>query len=239
MRIASLSAGLLALAAYAGGACSQERPYYFRLDTGNSWAQGGGFHDRTFTGGALGFLVCGNPPCTSNMSINHLGQSPVYGVGAGWRFNPQWRADLTLGWRKFKVDGIDQFPENVHGDVNSQVAMLTGYWDIPVDGKLKPYVGAGVGMARNSMGITTDSFIPGPGTILATPGVKTSTAMSLAAGVSYAICEGVAIEVGYRYLDLGKFQTGNVADFGFGITIPYQGAEGKLRTNELTLGVRF
>jgi opacity protein-like surface antigen len=233
---------LVSLAGYAAGALAQEpeRSFYFRADTGHAWANASGYHDRQFSNpGPLGYLICDSPACLTQMSIDHLGQSTIYGLGAGWRFNPQWRADLTVSWRKFAVNGMDRFPENVHADVNSQVTMLTGYWDVPVDWKLKPYVGAGVGMARNSTGITTDTFLLFPGTIQASSGVKSSTAFSLSAGVGYAVYPGVVVEVGYRYFDLGKFQSGNNVFAAGGLSLQYPGAQGEMRTNEITLGVRF
>ena len=239
MRLASRSIrllGLLLAAGYAACAAAQDRALYFRVDTGYAWAQPSEFRDRGPSG--IGFLICANPPCNQPSSIDHLGQSPVYGGGVGWRFSPRLRADLTVSWRKFAVDGIDGFPEKLHADVNSQATMLTGYWDFRHEGVLKPFVGLGIGLARNSMGIITENFLLFPGTISASAGVNTSTAYSFSAGAGYKVCDGVVLEVGYRYIDLGKFQTGTNLILG-PINLPYPGAEGKLRTNELTVGLRF
>jgi opacity protein-like surface antigen len=56
---------------------------------------------------------------------------------------------------------------------------------------------------------------------------------------------GWTLDLGYRYVDLGKFETGtglfiNGAPAptapGFG---PYPGASGRLTAHELTVGIRF
>jgi opacity protein-like surface antigen len=229
---------LALLATYAASAWSQEGPFYLRLDTGYSWARSADYHDRQFSP-FIGYLICGDPACATPMSINHLGTSAIGGLGAGWRFSPQLRADLTVGVRKFAVNGQDRLPEIVTADVTSVVGMLNGYWDLPYGNKLKPFVGAGVGYARNSTGTTTDSFILFPGTLTATGSAKYNVAYSLSAGVGYEVVKGLVVEAGYRYIDLGRFQSGEAVGPGGPLTLPFQGAEGKLRANEFTLGIRY
>jgi opacity protein-like surface antigen len=235
---------MLLLAGHAAGAWSQEHPYYFRLDSGYSAAQPASFGDRTLSNPViLNYLVCGDPACNSPMSLDHLGHSAIAAAGFGWRFTPQLRADVTVGFRRFSVDGIDRFPESIKADVKSTVAMLSGYWDIPYEGRFKPFVGAGIGRARNTTGTVTETFLPPnfPGGANVTPGVKSSTAMSLSAGVGFEISRGVVVEVGYRYIDLGKFQTGNSLTFtgAFPFSLSYPGAQGNLRANEITVCIRF
>ncbi|MGH7089741.1 MAG: outer membrane protein, partial [Stellaceae bacterium] len=71
-----------------------------------------------------------------------FGDSPVFGGGIGWRFNPWFRMDATFDYRS---DGKD----NAAGGARFRnwSAMLNGYIDInvPFLRPLIPYVGAGVG----------------------------------------------------------------------------------------------
>jgi opacity protein-like surface antigen len=54
------------------------------------------------------------------------------------------------------------------------------------------------------------------------------------------LSRGLILDVGYRYLDSGKLQTqANVVYQTVGGPFLYGGANGKLITNELQVGVRF
>jgi opacity protein-like surface antigen len=53
--------------------------------------------------------------------------------------------------------------------------------------------------------------------------------------------QGWVLDIGYRYVDMGKFETGEggtahtIPQFAF----PFSGADGKLRAHELAIGARF
>jgi opacity protein-like surface antigen len=49
----------------------------------------------------------------------------------------------------------------------------------------------------------------------------------------------LTLDFGYRYVDLGRFDTSAGAATLTGAAAPYAGATGKLRVNELVVGVRW
>lgn len=152
------------------------------------------------------------------------GNSWLIGGGLGWRFSPNWRADLTLDYRPdYRQDtnfGIGPGPKTGLDDLT---AMANGYYDftLPMLNPLVPYIGGGIGVARNSYdGVTVQT---GPTTTSHLTGSeKDQFAWQAMAGVSYYFSPSLALDVGYRYLDAGNS--------GFGT---------KLQANEVTAGLRF
>lgn len=152
------------------------------------------------------------------------GGSWIVGGGFGWRFTPNWRADITLDYRPdFRQDtnfGIGPGPKTGLDDLT---AMANGYYDftLPALNPLVPYIGAGLGIARNSYdGVTAQT---GPTTVSHLTGSeKNQFAWQAMAGFSYYLSPTVALDVGYRYLDAGNS--------GFGT---------RLHANEVTTALRF
>lgn len=84
------------------------------------------------------------------------------------------------------------------------------------------------------------AFGNGSGTAT-TPGAsKTSFAWGLAAGVGVDVTPQVAVDVGYRYLDLGKVETGRgearLGGAPFGTVAPVTAA---LNVHVLSVGLRY
>lgn len=76
--------------------------------------------------------------------------------------------------------------------------MINGYFDIPTYTPIRPYVGAGVGLARvkNRLTYLDDDYV--------TKKRKTNVAYQLMAGVGYNITRNWTLDVGYRWVDNGK-----------------------------------
>lgn len=111
-----------------------------------------------------------------------------YGIGAGYRFTNNLRADITLGhylsgnseatyaidstnclgWREDPSTGgiVDTFIRNCSGydvaEYDTFALMGTGYFDLSPIGGFQPYVGAGVGVARVRWNEVTGGVICAP-----------------------------------------------------------------------------
>jgi len=162
--------------------------------------------------------------------------------GAGYAWNNWLRTDATLEYRaKAQFNGIDQYvchttlmdacyPNAVpagytinsqwRGNVSSMVAMANVYADLGTWNNLTPYIGAGVGISRN-----TTTGISELGTVYTDPALKggnyymtdaqysngaskTNFAWALMTGLSYNVSQNLKLELGYRYINLGKAVTG-------------------------------
>lgn len=76
--------------------------------------------------------------------------------------------------------------------------MLNGYFDIPTYTPIRPYVGAGVGLARvkSRLAYLADDYV--------TKRRKTKVAYQLMAGIGYNVTKNWTLDVGYRWVDNGK-----------------------------------
>jgi opacity protein-like surface antigen len=156
--------------------------------------------------GDVGIGVYERPDFVKNQPappVNALGEDTdntiVADIGVGCQFTENLRADVTLGYRsKAKVE--DDF-NSLDAKFSALTVMVNAYYDIGNFNGFTPYVGAGIGLSRNKI---SDINLPAT----STSGTKTSFAYSLQAGVSYDYSEALAIDASYRYIDLGKGQSG-------------------------------
>ena len=225
----------------AGTAAAQDKPSgpYLRLDTGASFTTAA---HRDF----------------GNLS---LGDSYVVGGGVGYRFMPELRVDVTLGYRGDYGFNRPGGPVAVHADLESVVGLASAYYDIITIGGFTPYVGAGIGFADNHShtrrtpvsDIARAASTKGPGL---GPSDDTSTdfAWQATAGVSYSITTNWSLDFGYRYVDMGTvksassvaaggastFITGSAAS-GLAAGGPFANTtmKGDLQAHEVAIGLRY
>ncbi|HWE73547.1 MAG TPA: OmpA family protein [Stellaceae bacterium] len=181
---------------------------YLRGDVGGAFGNDVTFKDTSTTGSCL---LC---TATERSSTNN---SVIFGGGIGYRFAPMFRADLTLDFMpSFKGRGSTT-PAGItsSAEVNSLVGLANGYLDFNgfaprLFGKFQPYIDAGVGFAHNNLESTTGNIATIPPTAITLTGSsRTNFAWGAGAGLAYAFTPNWAIDVAYKYLDLGRLQTGN------------------------------
>jgi opacity protein-like surface antigen len=181
-----------------------------------------------------GNLFSENFDLPSTLSVQHLGQGFTggmsYGVGVGYQFNNWFRADITGEYRSkvsfggtdfAQIAGLGPISDVYSGDVSSWVGLVNAYADLGTWWCLTPFVGAGVGVARNTTtGLEDLGTIPSPGvgsvnsaSFFANGASKTSLAWALYAGVAYKVTNNFTIELAYRYLNLGSAVTGTGSSF--------------------------
>jgi opacity protein-like surface antigen len=196
----------------------------------------------------------------STLSVQHLGQGfnggTSYGVGVGYQFNNWFRADVTGEYRSkvsfggtdfAQIAGLGPISDVYSGGYSSWVGLVNAYADLGTWWCLTPFVGAGVGVARNTFsGLEDLGTIPSPGvgsvnsaSFFADGASKTSLAWALYAGVAYKVTNNFSIELAYRYLNLGSAVTGTGASFD-GTNAgspPFQ--FNNLTSQDVKLGVRW
>ena len=240
--VAMLAAALTSAVSLNASAQSTSPPLYLRIDVGYAWSRDAEIRDNGQ------WLICGNEPCDTPSTLNDIGNSYVIGAGVGYRVNPNIRTELALAYRGgFELDEPDAGvpPTTFKGKIQSWTAMLHGYYDFDVGGPLKPYVMAGIGVARNKVK-TISATNPAAATLPAlfsnfqlVGDSDTSFAWMLGAGVGYAVTSGLTLELGYRYVDLGDLKIpAQTVSFNPG-PVSYAGAKGELQSHEITLGFRF
>jgi opacity protein-like surface antigen len=231
-----VSATFVASVGFAGVTSAQVTPaqsMYFRAETGYSWSRDADIRDRDF---AASPAICGDAGCTTPGNIDDVGRSWLFGGAIGYRVNPNVRGELALGYRGSY--GFGQTMPNgatLNADVASWNVMANGYYDFDVGAPVRPYLSAGLGWARNRVS-QVNSVDPAGA---AAGGSQDNLAWSLGAGIAYPMNNRLTLDFGYRYVDLGRFDTSAGAATLTGAAAPYAGATGKLRVNELVVGVRW
>ncbi len=132
------------------------------------------------------------------------------GCGSGSR---GFRGEVVFGIhgeREFEGEpGVVGIPDPMFFNVQSYTAMFNVYKDLGNFNGVTPYLGAGLGIAYNR--IDEVYFTGNPFLVNTIEGEDTlSFAWSLMAGLGYQVTDNLILDVGYRFLDLGKAQSGRV-----------------------------
>jgi opacity protein-like surface antigen len=164
-----------------------------------------------------------------DLTQNKIGRNWALGAGIGRYLSANTRADLTLDWmRKSSVSGVmtqingDPAVDPCGGcainlagthkfDLQSTVGLLNFYYDFGQRGHFSPYVGFGAGFVRHktSNGMLIDDQA---NNISGTIDSKSSTQLAgaLMTGFSVALRSNLHLDAGYRFLYMGKAETGAV-----------------------------
>ena len=236
-----------------------QSPFYLRLGIGAEWSRDTSFSDRdcnAITPAAL--FGCANGPDGRPIgAYGDFGSSPAFEIGVGSYINHWLRTEIAVhyasdfdfsGQANFSGVALNQQP--VSADANSLVASLNAYVDLAAlfdhsNVALHPFVGAGIGYARNRISAMTYEFPSlGAGDVTLTPsGESSNFAWSLSAGVEYQIAADKTVELLYRYTDMGRIRTdvGNITVVRNGANrlIAIDSTEADLTSNALMLGFRY
>jgi opacity protein-like surface antigen len=171
--------------------------------------------------------------------------APLFGVGIGYNFNDWLRFDVTGEYRgKANFHGMDIYTDGTgfHDDTYSAskselTFLLNGYVDLGTWCNFTPFVGAGVGMSRNTISTFRDIGLSTGSDAYANSASKWNFAWALHAGLAYKVTRNFTVELAYRYLDLGNAATGNAITFDGNVFPPFEFQH--LTSHDVKLGVRF
>jgi opacity protein-like surface antigen len=177
-------------------------------------------------------LATGTFAAGANESYNNttLSSSELFDVGVGYQFNSWFRSDVTLEYRDggafqslyvlnnpgAATGDVSQYANFYRGNVASWIAMVNGYVDLGTWSGITPYVGAGVGYARNTLyGLTDTGENTTVGGISSSAaggyfanGSTNNFAWALMTGLDFNVTQNLKLELGYRYLNLGTYASG-------------------------------
>ena len=201
-----------------------------------------------------------------------VSHSALFDAGVGYQFNNWFRADVTgelRGGASFSglqvinvASGPDagyQAADFYKGNLSTALAMVNAYADLGTWYGFTPYVGAGVGVAFNHFSGGLDQgqigAVGGVGPVSPSGGVlgastTTNLAWGLMAGVGFNVTRNLKLELGYRYLDYGKFTSGGsscLSGSGSAGTYslancggkPFSVASKELTSNDFKIGLRY
>lgn len=166
------------------------------------------------------------------------------GLGAGYRLASWLRVDVTadhrVGARFWGLSSASRYRDGYSHDtaeVESTTYLANAYLDLGTWYGLTPYLGAGVGLAHNTMHRYAGQKVyfarpdqPDPDPL--PRGDHFNLAYALMAGVGVDMGYGIVLEGGYRYVNLGSARTGLDA-YGIGTRIK------DMEAHEARLGLRW
>lgn len=187
--------------------------WYVRGDLGYAWFG----VDRAVA--APGFL---------SPSDNALDRTAVIGGGIGYKGS--WlRTDVTLDYSATGYRGTILAPGDATAKVGALSALFNGYLDLGTWYGLTPYLGGGAGVSQIKMTDYTSTLAPP-----FTPGLSNTQwkfAWAVMGGTAYSITPNFAVDLGYRYLNLGDVST--ASDAAGEMTLK------NLAAHEVRVGVRW
>lgn len=195
-------------------------------------------------------LDAGNTSSVQNLSFNTAG---IFGLGAGYKFNNWFRADVTGEYRgNSQFYGTDRitFPGGVgadtyHATKNEWVVLANAYVDLGTWWCMTPFIGAGVGGARVSINNFTDAGMTNlgggalPGLAFGDNVSKWNFAWAVHAGVAYNVSPNFTVELAYRYLDMGNGLTGDLRTFDGINNVNNPTTFKGITSHDVKLGVRW
>jgi opacity protein-like surface antigen len=180
--------------------------------------------------------------------------APLYSLGGGYQFNNWLRVDVTGEYRgnaHFHGQQIAQFgpvilPDDYNASKSEWLFLANAFVDLGTWWHVTPFIGAGIGTSRNSISSFVDigATQVGGNTILSTTYAANASKWYMAwaayAGLAYKVTPDFSVELMYRYIDLGKADTGPTNSFD-GVTIvnarPFN--FGTITSQDLMLGLRW
>lgn len=191
------------------------------------------------------------PPDGYRLDQKLMADQAFVGFGAGYKFNNWFRADLTAEYRtaaQFKTTESYIYPGQIDRGVNlveaklsSVVGLVNGYIDFGSWHGFTPFVGAGVGFARHKIhGLTDLGAGSAAGGLGYAPDKDTTKfAWALHAGVGLDVTPNVKVELAYRYLNMGKAESGMVACYNAVVCPGTVYALHDIDSHDIKLGMRW
>jgi opacity protein-like surface antigen len=177
---------------------------------------------------------------------------PTFGVGAGYKINDYLRLDGIVEYRgEVGFHGLDAWTDNAGnarfnnytGKKSEWLLMANAYADLGDFGGITPYVGAGIGMSRNTIHSFRDAGIDpatnAPTLAYADAASKWNLAWAVHAGIGIKASERTTIDLGYSYLNLGKAQSGDIIAYDGTNNIDNPMHFRKITSHDFKLGVRY
>ncbi|HVV92796.1 MAG TPA: outer membrane beta-barrel protein [Hyphomicrobiales bacterium] len=182
--------------------------------------------------------------------------APIADIGIGYKWNRWLRTDVTAEYRGgANFHGMDLFPVAGGGSGVDQYSATKSEWlflanayvDLGTWWCVTPFVGAGVGAARNTISNFTDAGLnlPGAGGPPVASNARGATesqwnfAWALYGGLAFDITPNLTVELSYRYLSLGNAHSGDLIAFD-GTNTVYNPMKFKdLASSDVRIGLRY
>jgi opacity protein-like surface antigen len=172
---------------------------------------------------------------------------PIFDIGVGYRVNNWLRFDVTGEYRSavdfhgldIATSGPDTITDEYTAQKSEWLALLNAYVDIGNYRGLRPYVGAGIGMARVNIDDFTDFGAVTDTLAFGEDHSEWNFAWALYAGLGFEVTPAFTIDLGYRYLDMGDGESGDLITSDGTNLIDNPMIFEDITSHDVRLGVRY
>jgi opacity protein-like surface antigen len=146
----------------------------------------------------------------------------------GYTYGP-WRLEGEVVYTQNDIDtlSVSGRSTTANGDISTLAGMANAYFDLPVNARLVPYVGGGIGLADVSL-----NDLAADGVFVADDS-EAVFALQVKAGITYQFSPQVEAMFGYRFFDTDEFEVRDSTG------TPINNAGPQLHTIEASVRYRF
>lgn len=184
-------------------------------------------------------------PANASFSLQHFSMSDANFIGGalGYEWNSWLRFDVSAEYRaKSRVYAyvtnppVGNFGDIYEGHLKSWIFMANAFVDLGTWECFTPFVGFGIGMARNSLVDFFDTSQANTGYGFGRNPSTWSFAWALHAGVAYNVTKNFKVDLSYRYLNYGSIT--DTVDCAVGCAQDSFKFD-KLTSHDIMLGLRW
>ena len=180
---------------------------------------------------------------------NDLGTGYVFGLSVGKYITNNFRVELEASQRGGLEYDTEYASEpnlgtTTKADIKTQSIFINGFYDFEsfaiINSLVTPYIGGGIGISRNKMGVVTE--VTPENEVAYLDGNKVSQfSYKLAAGTLINLTKKLSLDINYQYVNLGSFKSGldYVASGGATGTLTEALNDGEIKTQELMVGLQY
>lgn len=167
------------------------------------------FFKNLYLKGNIGISIPANKFNHSEDSVyleKKLDNRPVYNIGVGYKLNDMLRADLNFSYRDLKYSAANS-DYNLTQSIKTYSFFINGYFDININKIVIPYFTAGIGYSHNN----TSALVDSENDQQYLGDTKNNCAWNIGIGSRFVFSNSFNLDVAYRYVDLGKINTKDIA----------------------------
>ena len=177
-----------------------------------------------------------------------LGTGSAFGFSVGKYLTDNFRLELEAIKRTgYEYDAVFQSAPNLaeKAKIETQALFINGFYDFQPfflrNTAITPYLGGGVGISRNKMGIDVQHINGIPDVKTVDGNTINQFAFKLSAGTLFSLTEQLSLDVNYQYANLGAFK-GGTAIYNNGVFVGnlQRGINGgEIKSQELMVGLQY
>jgi opacity protein-like surface antigen len=179
--------------------------------------------------------------------------APIFAAGIGYRVNKWFRADITGEYRSnADFSGADLVdagggpfpvtPNTYDAKKREWLALANGYIDMGSWHGISPYIGAGVGFANIEISGFTDIGVGSsgdPAIAFGDDNDEWNFAWAVYAGLGFEVTPKLTLDLGYRYLDLGDAESGNLVAYDGTDAVDNPMEFNDITSHDIRVGMRY